>query len=276
MPEPRPASAAAIVTKSESFTAEEALKKKAVDFVVADIPALLAAIDGREVSVAGGVVKFETKGITPIKMEMTLQQKVLHAIADPNISTLLLTLGGIGLYAEFSAGFSVVVPGALGVLCLLLGFVSLQTIPVNVGGAMLFLLGFALLAAEAYVTSYGLLTVAALASIFFGGLFLVDAGASDLRVSLYLLVPLVASLGACTAIVGLLLLRDQRRPKLSKQDPVVGKRARVHQISADGKHGKAYVNGELWNFDANQALVVGEEALVEALVRMQLQLKKGE
>lgn len=274
-----PQTAANIVTKSESFSPEEALKKKAIDLVAPNLDALLAGIDGRKISLAGGSMRtLETKGLSAenlVRVEMSLKQKVLHGLADPNISALLLALGGLALYAEISAGFSVIVPGVFGVFCLVLGFMSLQTIPLNVGGALLFGLGFALLVAEAFVTSYGLLTVASLVCLFLGGLFLVDPASTDLRVSLSLLIPLVAGVGVCLGFLAFLIARDRRGARaMNTGDQVVGQVARVQSTDAGGLTGRAYVNGELWNFDAAEAMSEGEEARVAGLRGVRLQIEK--
>lgn len=272
--------AALIVTKSESFSPDEALKKRAIDFIAPNLNALLSQLDGREVKLAGDEkLTLATKGMSGedlVRVEMSLKQKVLHLIADPNISTLLLTLGGLALYAEISSGFALVVPGVFGLFCLLLGFVSLQTIPLNVGGALLFALGFVLLAAEVFVTSYGLLTVAALVCLFLGGLFLVDPGATDLRVSLSLLIPLIASVGACLAFLAYIVARDRKSGgKVSTSDQVVGAIARVQAVEANGLSGRAYANGELWAFDANEPMNLNEEARVTGLRGVRLQISKG-
>lgn len=270
-----------IVTKSESYSAEEAVRAKAVDLVAADLDSLLAAIDGRTVKVGEPPrsVTLRTKGITAAQLvarEMSLQQKALHFLADPNVSTLLLTIGGIAIYAEVSSGFALIVPGVVGLFCFLLGFVSLQVIPTNVGGALLFALGFALLGAEIFVTSYGLLTVAALACLFLGGLFLVDPSLTDMRVSLSLLIPLVASVGVVMAGLGYILVRDRRAVKNSGKnsglDPLLGTTARVTGVAADGRSGTAFANGEIWNFDSAEPVREGELRLVKARNSLRLVL----
>lgn len=268
-----PEAAERIVTKSESFSPEEALKAKVIDFVARDVPDLVKQLEGRTVQVGSPPRGEKISGVTLVNKRMNLRQRFLHLIADPNISALLLALGGLAIYAEISSGFASLVPGVFGLFCLLLAFVSLQTLPVNVGGALLFGLGFALLVAEAFVTSYGLLTVSALVAIFLGGLFLIDPATTDMRVSLYLLVPLVAGVGAVLALIGLLLYRE-RRVGLADSDQVVGQIAKVAQRSADGLSGTAQVNGELWSYESEEALALGEEARVESLKGLRLQLKR--
>jgi membrane-bound serine protease (ClpP class) len=264
-----PEVAARIVTKSESFSPDEALKAKVIDFIAADQESLLAQLKGRKVKTAAGEITIAADG-PPVLMSMNLKQKFLHLIADPNISTMLIALGGLAIYAEISSGFATLIPGAFGLFCLLLGFVSLQTLPVNVGGALLFGLGFALLVAEAFVTSYGLLTVAALVALFLGGLFLMDPSTTDMRVSLSLLIPMVGSVGFIMAIIGFMLYREKKG--LGTQDRVVGKIARI--AASEGLTGTAHVNGELWSFDSEEPLQPGDEAFVQELKSMRIQLKR--
>lgn len=261
--------AARIVTKSESFSPDEALKAKVIDLIATDLDNLLAQLKGRKVKTAAGELTLSA-GEPPVTIEMNLKQKFLHLIADPNISTLLIGLGGLAIYAEISAGFSLLVPGVFGLFCLVLGFVSLQMLPVSVGGALLFALGFALLVAEAFVVSYGLLTVAALGALFLGGLFLMDPSTTDMRVSLSLLVPMVVSVGFIMAIIGFMLFREKKG--LATQDRVVGETAVV--VTSEGRTGTAYVNGELWSFDSEEALQPGDEAQVKSLKSMRLQVTR--
>jgi membrane-bound serine protease (ClpP class) len=269
--------AALIVTKSQSYSPTEAVKSGAVDFVAADLNELLTKMHGRkvtvenprrEVTIQSAGEKAEGLALT----EMNLRQKFLHLIADPNISTMLLALGALAVYVEVSSGFSLVIPGIVGVFCVLLGAISLQMLPINVGGALLFALGFLLLAAEIWVTSFGLLTVAALVCLFLGGLFLIDPSAGTMQVSLGLLIPLVASMAVIMGMIGYMIARDRRG--LAAGDSLVGLRGRVKRVEGDGRSGVARVNGELWNIESDETLQTGDEVLVTEVDGMRLRVKK--
>ena len=122
---------------------------------------------------------------------MTLAQKVLSAIAHPQIAYLLLTLGTLGLTIElWSPG--AVLPGVAGGICLLLAFFALQVLPVSYAGLLLILLGFALLVLEVKVTSHGLLAVGGIASLLFGSLMLIDSPLPEMQIGLRLILPMVA------------------------------------------------------------------------------------
>jgi membrane-bound serine protease (ClpP class) len=126
-----------------------------IDFVAADIPELLKKLDGRTVSrFDGSTIGAENQGGRVVPVTMSLRQRVLSAIAHPNVAYLLLSLGTLGLTIElWSPG--AVLPGVAGGLCLLLAFFALQVLPVNFAGLLLMLFGLLLLALEIKVTSYG-------------------------------------------------------------------------------------------------------------------------
>jgi membrane-bound serine protease (ClpP class) len=264
-----------IVRKSESFSAEESVKNKVADFVAADMPALMANLSGRAVKVNDRTLKLAAgTAESLVRVEMNMRQSFLHLVADPNISALLMALGGIAIYAEISSGFTLIVPGIFGLFCLLLGFVSLQTIPLNVGGVLLLALGLALLAAEAFVTSYGLLTITALVAIFIGGLFLVDPATTDMRVSLSLLIPLVGGIGIVMLGLGYVIYRDRRENTSGAREQVVGQEAEVVLSENEGRRGSAYVNGELWSFDSEESLKIGDHARVDSVEGIRLKLTR--
>lgn len=270
--------AEAVVTKSQSFSAEEAQKNGLIDVLAPDVDALLRALDGRKVKMSEGQLHervLRTKHLSAASLtqvEMNWKQKFLHLVADPSISAILLTMGGMAIYAEISSGFSLVFPGLVGLFCLLLAFVSMQTLPINVGGSLLFVLGFALLVAEIFVTSYGLLTVAGLAAVFIGGLFLIDPGSSSMRVPLWILFPLVASVASIALGVGYLLLRD--RTGGPAPDPYLTAEATVATVEGDGRHGTASVGGEIWRFESAEPLKVGDIVFVKSTRELTLILER--
>ena len=124
---------------------------------------------------------------------MTLRQRILSAIAHPNIAYILLSLGTLGLTIElWSPG--AILPGVVGGLSLLLAFFALQVLPINYAGLLLMLFGLLLFALEMKVTSYGLLTIGGIISLVFGSLMLIDSPAPELQLSLGLVLSVVLGL----------------------------------------------------------------------------------
>jgi membrane-bound serine protease (ClpP class) len=202
---------------------------------------------------------------------MNAKQAFLHAIADPSITTILLTAGGVAFYAEVSAGFSLVAPAVIGAFCFLLAFVSMQTLPVNTGGVLLFALGFVLLIAEVFVTSYGLLTVAAVVALFLGGLFLMDPASTSMQVPLPLLIALVGGVGIVAGSIGYLVWRDRHRHGTSLLT-LNGAEATIFSVSGNG--GRAYVNGELWQFESTETFAPGDKAQVTGMHGLKVTLTR--
>lgn len=264
-----------IVTKSQSYSADEALKKKVVEIQAASLDELLTSLSKIPNPLSPSETVVPT-GLTSNDLEripMNLKQKVLHFVADPNISAMLLALGGLALYAEISSGFATLIPGAIGLFCLLLGFISMQTIPINLGGVLLFLLGFFFLVAEAFITSYGLLTLAAVVSLFLGGLFFIDPSAADMEVSLSVLIPLVGGIGIVMATIGTILAKDATTKK-KVWNSVEGKTAVVKEVHADKKSGYVLLDGELWEFFSDSALNPGDETIVETVESLKVKVKR--
>jgi membrane-bound serine protease (ClpP class) len=270
-----PETAEAIVTHSRSFSAEEAVTAGAVDFIAGDPETLLEKAGTKKIRMENPLreLNLSLKNAAMIPLAMSPRQQFLHFLADPNVSTVLLTLGGIALWAEVSSGFSSLAAGIVGIFCFLLGFISLETLPVNIGGAALLCVGLILLIADALVTSHGLLTVASLGAILLGGFFLIDPSLGSMHVSFFLLGSILVSLGTVVAIVGVQLARDRHRLHSTK-DPVVGAEAKVATVEAGGLSGTAYVNGELWTFDSTIPLQTGESVWVHSVKAMRVQVDK--
>ena len=127
------------VRKSVSITAQDALEKNVIDVMAPNLQKLLEVIHGRSVKVQEKTVKLNTKDAETLTLEMNLKQKVVDTLADPNIAYLLMAVGGIGIYIELTHP-GLVAPGVIGGICLILGFVSVQALPINYGGLLLLLL----------------------------------------------------------------------------------------------------------------------------------------
>src|SRR5262245_7615613 len=142
------------VRDAATLTASAALKERVVDFVAKDVEDLLSQIDGRVVATAAGEVRLATKGRSIVESKPDWKEQLLSAIADPNIALILLMLGIYGILFEFwSPG--VVAPGVIGGISLIVGLTALSVLPVNLGGLALLLFGIALMVAEAFTPSFG-------------------------------------------------------------------------------------------------------------------------
>jgi len=252
------------VRESRSFTEDEALKATPplIDLVVPDVPALLKALDGRTVKRFDGREQvLRTASARVVELEMNWRQRLLSAIAHPNIAYLLLSLGVLGLTIELWNPGSIL-PGVAGGICLLLAFFTFQVLPVNYAGLLLILFGIALLLLEIKVTSHGVLGAGGIASLLFGSLMLIDSDSPEMRVSLSLVLPVVAGLSAVLAFLVRLAIVSQRRRPATGEEGMVGEPGRVVVAIAPGGAGQVVTHGEIWNARAGEDLPVGTEVVV--------------
>ena len=247
------------VRRSVSITEQEALKKNVIDIVARDLDDLLNQADGRKVDLDGRSVTLSVKGLRIDRYQMTLKQKIINIVADPNISYLLLMAGVLGLYMEFSHP-GVIFPGIAGAICLLLAFASFQLLPINYTGLLLMVLGVALLVGEAFYPSFGVLGVGGIISLALGSLLLFDTQNSDFGVDRSIVFTAVATLGSFVLLVSYLVFHSQ------KAKPVLGYEGLVGQIGevrgALTPVGKVFVHGEYWNAKADAEIPVGERVKV--------------
>ena len=247
------------VRKSVSVTADEALSKKVVDIISPDIPTLLSEIDGRDVKINDRSVRLETAGAHTQRLEMSLRQKVVNILSTPDIAFLLLSLGSLGIFLEFYNP-GMIFPGVAGLISLIVGFVSLQILPFNYAGLILLFVAMALLISEVYVTSYGLLSLAALACLVFGGLLLFDTPDSDLGVSKGTIAAVAITIGLLSVFIVYLGINSFRVPVQGGFEGMMGQKGEV--ISWSQKSGKVFIGGEYWEATGEHEFSPGEKIKV--------------
>ncbi len=247
------------VRKSVSVTADEALSEKVVDIISPDIPTLLSEIDGRDVKINDRSVRLETAGAHTQRLEMSLRQKVVNILSTPDIAFLLLSLGSLGIFLEFYNP-GMIFPGVAGLISLIVGFVSLQILPFNYAGLILLFVAMALLISEVYVTSYGLLSLAALGCLVFGGLLLFDTPDSDLGVSKGTIAAVAITIGLLSVFIVYLGINSFRVPVQGGFEGMMGQKGEV--ISWSQKSGKVFIGGEYWEATGEHEFSPGEKIKV--------------
>jgi membrane-bound serine protease (ClpP class) len=252
------------VTESRAFTDQEALgaSPPLVDLSASNVPDLLRQLDGRPITrFEGARVVLTTTGARIIPIEMSLRQRVLSAVANPNVAYLLLSLGTLGLTIElWSPG--AVLPGVVGGLCLLLAFFAFSILPVNYAGLLLILFGLLLLALEVKVVSYGLLTVGGLASLVFGSMILMDSSMPELQLSLRVIIPVVLGFGG----IGILLIRlgiaSQSAPAVTGAASMIGEVGQALTPIEPDRFGRVAAHGEIWQATAVESIPEGARVRV--------------
>ncbi len=269
--------AAEAVNDSRAFTEQEALSASPplIDLVASDVPDLLRKLDGRTITrFDGSTVTLNLSGVRTVSIEMTLRQRVLGAIAHPNIAYLLLTLGTLGLTIElWSPG--AVLPGVAGAVSLLLAFFALSVLPVNYAGLLLVLCGLTFLVLEVKVTSYGLLTLGGLVSLVFGSMMLMDSSSPELRVSLGVVLPVVLGLAGIGAFLARLAVVAQRRRPVTGETGMIGQIGETLTPIATGEPGRVATHGEIWNAMSPEPIAAGTRVRVTAIDGLMLTVEKA-
>ncbi|TAK57435.1 MAG: nodulation protein NfeD [Dehalococcoidia bacterium] len=232
------------VRQSVSASTNDAVRLHVVDYSANSVDDLLRKADGRTVTVDGRSVTLANLESAPrVNNNMTLVERFLLVLSDPNVAFMLLAIGGLGLLIEFLHP-GVIAPGVFGAIALILAFFALGTLPVNWAGVALVLLAFVLFAAEMYVSGFGALGVAGVISLVAGGLLLTSTGNPDFQVSRWL----VAAMGAGFAVffftVVTAIIRMRRLPAHTGTQSMIGATA-VARGDLDPR-GFVFLHGERW------------------------------
>ena len=259
------------VRKSVAITEKEALGKNVIDIVARDVDDLLKQAHGRKVDLDGRESLLDLKNARVVRLEMSLKQRVLNAIANPNIAYLLMMAGILGLYFEFSNP-GVIFPGVAGAICLLLAFASLQVLPFNYVGLILILLGIGLLVGEAFMPSFGVLGVGGIVALTFGSLLIFDPESTGLALDRSIVFTAVGTVGSFVLIISYLVFRSQRSKPTLGVEGLIGEVGEARGALAPG--GKIFVHGEYWNAEADGEIAPGEKVEVIGIDGMTLKVKR--
>jgi len=250
------------VRNAATLTAAAALEQNVIDLIAVDQAELLASIHGREVRVNNRDATLDTESVTVETLEPSWRIKVLSTIASPEIALLLMLVGIYGLVFEgWNPG--AIVPGVVGVICLLLAAYALQVLPVNYAGLALIIVGFALIVAEAFVPSFGALGMGGIAAFIFGAIMMFDSGIPGFGISLAFVIAVALVAGVAMLWLIGYLLKLRRRGAVSGRGSIVGGVGEAME-SFSGE-GKVWLEGESWAATSKLQIAKGQPVLVRDL-----------
>jgi membrane-bound serine protease (ClpP class) len=260
------------VRQSVSIPATEAVKLKVVDLMADNLEDLLTKINGRQIEVGGKQLVLHTIGAPVREIPEGLRFKLLKYIADPNIAFILMMIGLAGLYFEI-AHPGVVLPGVFGSICLLLAFFAFQTLPINYIGVLLIFLAFVFFILEFKITSYGLLSVAGVVSLFLGGIMLFREGeGGGMSISWGVLIPTVITISLFFILVAGVVFRSHLLRSMTGTAGMVGERGVAY--TALNPEGQVFVHGEYWNAHSQESIGAGEPIEVIEVVDLKLLVRR--
>ena len=264
------------VTDSQSFTEREALEAEPplIDLVAADLDALIDQLDGREVRRwDGDTVTLRTAAARIEQVEMNWRQRLLSAVAHPQVAVLLFSLGTLGLTIElWNPGG--ILPGIVGGLCLLLAFFAFQILPINYVGLLLILFGLALLVAEMLTATYGLLATGGLVAMVLGALMVVDSPAPELQLGWPFILPSMLALGLIVMLLTRLGVRSQLTRPVTGRSGMLEQPGRTTEPIPAGGAGTVLTHGELWSATSDEEIGADEPVRVVAVEGMRLVVKR--
>ena len=260
------------VTESRSFTAEEALKEHLIDAVISDIQGIITTFDGKEIRrIDDRRVTLDLGGATVQKYEMSLRQRILSRVLDPNLAFILALIGLLGLYVEITHP-GLILPGVIGGISMILALFAFNLLPLSWTGAALIFLAIALFVLEATIASHGILALGGIVAMIVGGLMLVQGPIPQLRIRFMTTLLVTLPVAVITVfLVRLVYLSHQQKSVTGKQGMVGERGVAKTDIHADGK---VLVHGEYWNASSEKPIPAGAKVRVVKVQGLRVEVEE--
>jgi len=238
------------VRESNSLDADSALALGVCDLVAGDENELIVQIEGRTVTVRGDTVTVRTRGAGTRTVAMTLRERLLLILTNPNIAYILLLLGIYGLFFELQNP-GMIFPGVVGGISLILGFYALHVLPVNYAGVALLFLSAIIFIIDIYAPSHGILTAGGIISLVFGSVILFDSDVPYLRVSWEVIMTVAIVITAFVVLLLILGIRAQFKKPTTGREGMIGEEGEARtKVNENG--GTVFVHGEYWTAVSDQ------------------------
>jgi membrane-bound serine protease (ClpP class) len=258
------------IREAKAFTEKESLDQHLIDLIAPSEQKLLEALDGREITRFDGRKEvLHLRGAEVVPYDLTLRERVISSIADPNVGFILLVVGALGLYVEFNSP-GLIIAGVGGGILLLLGLSSLAVLPLNWVGVALLLLGAALFILEAHFTSHGVLGAGGTVAMVLGALMLID-GPPEMRIRLVTALSVSIPFALITMFLLTLALRARRNKSLMGGEGMIDEIGQARTALAPV--GKVFVHGEYWDAESSSPVEPGQEVRVVAVEGMKLRVE---
>jgi membrane-bound serine protease (ClpP class) len=246
------------ITESTAFTEKEALNGKMIDLIASSTDDLLRQLDGRSITRFDGTkITLALKNPTRAPFELSSRQKFLARIVQPDVFFVLLILGVLGLYTEFTHP-GVIAPGVIGGICLILALYAMQFLPVNLAGLLLILLALAFFILEAKMPSHGVLALGGVVSMFLGAIFLIRSPLTSGGVSVGVALAATLPFALLTVFLMRLVLRSRRWKSVTGKEELIGEQGVALAGLTAGAEGMIRVHGELWQAESAQPVAEGK------------------
>jgi membrane-bound serine protease (ClpP class) len=272
---------ATAVTDAKAFSADEALKGNLIDAIATSKEDLFAKLEGRTITRFDGSkvqLRFEHPAIS--RVEMTGRQKFLMRIVQPDVFFILLILGVLGLYTEFTHP-GVFAPGVIGGIALVLALFAMHLLPVSLTGLLLIAVSFALFILEAKFPTHGVLGIGGVVAMVLGAVFLVKSPLTGMGVSLFTAICVAIPFAVITIFLMRLVLKSRSWKPATGKEELIGEVGEVREpvgAAATESFGSVFVHGELWRAAARAgaAIPVGARVRVKKVNGLTLEVEPVE
>lgn len=256
---------AEMIRNAASFKAREAYQENLIDGLANNIEDMVEHMNGRNIIVKGKTLTLSATAPRVVTMQMDLGQKLLDIFANPGLAYILFLIGAALIYLELQApgGF---IAGSIGVICIIMAGIGFQVLPLHFGALGLIVLSFLLFIMEIYVTSYGVLSLAGLAALVSGSLFLYRGDDGYLELSHSFIFSSVSAVVVFMGLIVYMFLRDRKNAEVADFNLLVGKHAVVMSelpsTEPDFLFYQVKVNGEIWRARTKVAVSVGQTVTI--------------
>ena len=260
-----------MVKESISLTPEEALKSRVIDMIATDMTELLNKLDGRIVKKHGREIILKTKDASIYSVKKSLREEFLSLVTNPTVAYMLLLIGFYGIFFELYNPGSVI-PGAVGIISLLLGLYGLGVVGINWLGLLLLLVGMLLIALEVITPTHGGLAVAGGIALALGSFILISPESPYGSIPISVIATMVLLTVGFFLFAGRLGLKAQKRKKMLGVEELIGEEGEAVTDFTEGR-GKVFLHGEIWNAVSEEDIKKGQAVIVESAKGLTLRVK---
>lgn len=256
--------AATAVTDAKAFSEQEALDGKLIDIVASSPEQLLSELNGRTITrFDGSMTQLALSHPVIVTREMTGREKFLSRIVEPDVFFILLIIGVLGLYTEFTHP-GMFAPGVIGGIAILLALYAMHMLPVTFTGLLLILLALVLFVLEAKFPTHGVLGVGGVVSMILGALMLVKSPMTGMGVSLGTALGVAIPFAVIVIILMKAVLRSRSWKPATGREELLGEEGEVTEpVDPDTRTGMVRIHGELWRAAAQPGQKIPQGAHVK-------------
>ncbi len=259
------------VISSRAFTEEEALEQNLIELIAPNVAGLISQLDRRTVKRFDGTeTLLHLQGAVIEPATLSYRQRALLPLIDPGLALIVLVLGVLGVYVEFTHP-GLILPGVAGGVLVLIGLMALSLLPINWAGAALIVFGVSCLVMEAFVVSHGILALGGIAAMALGMVMLIDTEVPELSIGWGVALAIVVPFAGITVFLLQLALRAFRNKVATGSEALIDAIGSARTDIAED--GRVFIRGELWNARASTPIAAGSKVRIAAVDGLRLMVE---